>query len=154
MSFAICERPTPVTGCGALTGILGCFARETQGFPLLRVPSLAWPKYWCRGTRQRAEPLSRGVQPMKPLYLLSLLLPAVGVLAGPATAASLADSKSSHAVWHQMDNCKRQATKQFPDHTPQSMAQRDRAVQRCLDEARLPPVAPLAPAPAGSGSSR
>jgi hypothetical protein len=91
---------------------------------------------------------------MKPLYVLSLLLPAAGVLAGPATAASLADPKPSHAVWHQMDNCKRQATKQFPDHTPQSMAQRDRAAQRCLDDARLPPVAPLAQPPAGSGSSR
>jgi hypothetical protein len=91
---------------------------------------------------------------MKPLSVLSLLL-AIGGLAGPATAASLADPKPSQAVWRQMDNCKRQATRQYPDHTPQSMAQRDRAAQRCLDEARLPPVTPLAPAPpAASGSSR
>lgn len=91
---------------------------------------------------------------MKPFFVLSLLLPTAGILAGPASATSLPDVKASQAAWHQMDNCKRQAIRQYPDPTPQSLAQRDRAVQRCLDIARLPPISPLAPAPTGDASSR
>lgn len=91
---------------------------------------------------------------MKSFTTLVLPFLAVAILTGPASGASLPDAKASQMAWHQMDNCKRQAIKQYPDNTPQSLAQRDRAVQRCLNEARLPPVAPLTPPPAGSGSSR
>ena len=87
---------------------------------------------------------------MKP-FVVSLLLPALGVLAVEASAASLPDVKTSQAVWHQMDNCKRLAVRQYPDYTPQSLAQRDRAEQRCLDSAHLPPHAPAAPAPVPGG---
>jgi hypothetical protein len=88
---------------------------------------------------------------MKPFSVVSLLLPVVGILAGQASAASMADVKTSQVVWRQMDNCKRLAVRQYPDYTPQSLAQRERAAQRCFDNARLPPVVPqaLSPAPAG-----
>lgn len=86
------------------------------------------------------------------LVIVSLLLPAVGVLALEASAASLPDVKTSQAVWHQMDNCKRLAVRQYPDYTPQSLAQRDRAEQRCLDSAHLPPHIPTAPTPGPGGA--
>jgi hypothetical protein len=91
---------------------------------------------------------------MKPFAVLSSMLLAVGILAGSASAALLSDPKASQTAWHQMDNCKRQAARQYPDHSPQGLAQRDRAAQRCLDNARLPPIAPLAPPPPGNASSR
>jgi hypothetical protein len=90
---------------------------------------------------------------MKRFSVVSLLFLAV-VLAGQASAASLPDAKTSQAVWHQMDDCKRLAARQYPDYTPQSLAQRDRAAQRCLDSAHLPPLVPPVPAPAPAGDAR
>ncbi|HWB47631.1 MAG TPA: hypothetical protein VG651_00860 [Stellaceae bacterium] len=47
--------------------------------------------------------------------------------------------------WVQSDRCAAQVRKQFPDYTPDALAKRDQALQRCLTDSILPPRAPLAP---------
>jgi hypothetical protein len=59
--------------------------------------------------------------------------------------------KQSEEVWKGMDNCKRQAWKQYPDYTPEGHAKREHAEKLCLNTGNLPPVAPPG---VRSGSSR
>ncbi len=61
--------------------------------------------------------------------------------------------QQSENAWKRMDNCRREAWRQYPDFTPDSNAKRDQATRRCLNEGNLPPLAPQSPT-VGSGSSR
>ncbi len=84
---------------------------------------------------------------MRPIRLL-LLAAVLTLLTAPARPAR-ADSQQTQnfSIWHQMDDCMKQATKRFPDHTPDSNAKREAARQACLREHRLPVTAPVAPPP-------
>jgi hypothetical protein len=46
--------------------------------------------------------------------------------------------KSSQSVWKLRDVCSRNANKQFPDHTSEGNAKRERAFQQCLAAYNLP----------------
>jgi len=54
----------------------------------------------------------------------------------------------SERVWKVRDACSRSAQKQFPDHTAEGNAKRERAFQQCLEANNLPyePSAPKEPA--------
>jgi hypothetical protein len=87
---------------------------------------------------------------MRPIRVpvLAATLTLVAALAVMPTLAR-ADSRQTEnfSIWHQMDDCAKQANKQFPDHTPDSNAKREAARQACLRSHRLPVTAPVAPPP-------
>jgi hypothetical protein len=60
--------------------------------------------------------------------------------------------KQSQSVWSEMNACRQQARKEFPDYTAEASAQRDRATERCLQSQNLPPVAPAANPPQNESS--
>jgi len=64
----------------------------------------------------------------------------------PGLARADAQQTQSFAIWKQMQECAKQANKQFPDHTPEGNAKREAARQECLRSRRLPVTAPV-PAP-------
>jgi hypothetical protein len=65
----------------------------------------------------------------------------------PHRARADAQQQQNFAIWHQMDDCAKQAFKQYPDHTPEGNAKREAARQACLREHRLPVQQPVAPPP-------
>ena len=67
------------------------------------------------------------------------------MVVAPSLARADTQQKQNFSIWHQMDDCNKQATKQFPDHTPDSNAKREAARQACLRAHRLPVNAPVAP---------
>src|SRR6185437_8142440 len=73
-------------------------------------------------------------------------LTAAEVRAQPATPDSRPQTPSkwrqSETVWKGMDNCKRQAWKQYPDYTAEGNAKRAHAEKLCLSAHNLPPGAP------------
>lgn len=73
-----------------------------------------------------------------------LALAVLLVSAAPQLARADAQQQQNFAVWRRMDDCARQAAKQFPDHTPQGNAQREAAREDCLRRNHLP-VTPLPP---------
>jgi hypothetical protein len=81
------------------------------------------------------------------LFAALLGLTLAGTLATPNLARADTQQKQNFSIWHQMDNCTKQAAKQFPDHTPGSNAKREAARQACLRAHRLPVTAPVAPPP-------
>lgn len=56
----------------------------------------------------------------------------------PAGARADGYQSQSFAVWGRMDDCAKQAAKQFPDHTPEGNAKREAARLECLRANRLP----------------
>ena len=58
-----------------------------------------------------------------------------------------ASRKQAQSVWSEMNACREQARKKFPDYTAEASAQRDRVTRLCLQSQNLPPVAPEAPNP-------
>ena len=93
---------------------------------------------------------------MRTTPLAALLLAALALAAPGAAQAQLGGGstvKGSDAVWKQMDDCKRQAFRKFPDYTAESNAKRDNAVKQCLAASNLPLLPPLSPGE-GSGSSQ
>lgn len=86
---------------------------------------------------------------MRPLPLLALLVSLMlgGMVAAPTLARADTQQKQNFSVWHQMDDCNKQAIRQFPDHTPDSNAKREAARQACLRAHRLPVSAPVVPPP-------
>lgn len=62
----------------------------------------------------------------------------------PARADVL--QQQSFSQWKVMTNCTTAATKQFPDHTPESNAKREAAREQCLRDHKIP-VPAAAPAP-------
>lgn len=63
-------------------------------------------------------------------------------LAAVAPRLALADSQQQQSfnVWRTMQDCARQANKQFPDHTPDGNTKREAARQECLRLHHLPVV--------------
>ncbi len=87
---------------------------------------------------------------MRPAHFFSLLaamMLTVSLAAAPQPAWADAQQQQSFSVWHQMDDCAKEANKQFPDHTPEGNAKREAARQACLRAHRLPVTAPVAPSP-------
>jgi hypothetical protein len=82
-----------------------------------------------------------------PLFAFLLGLTLAGTVAAPNLARADTQQKQNFSIWHQMDDCTKQAAKQFPDHTPGSNAKREAARQACLRARRLPVTAPVAPPP-------
>jgi ABC-type sugar transport system substrate-binding protein len=75
--------------------------------------------------------------------LLAAVVLALGLVpALPHRARADAQQQQSFSAWRQMQECARQATKKFPDHTPQGNAQREAARQDCLRQQHLPVSAP------------
>lgn len=62
-----------------------------------------------------------------------------------ASRLALADASQnqSFTLWHQMQDCAKQAAKQFPDHTPEGNTKRENARQECLRAHRLPVTEPV-----------
>ena len=85
-----------------------------------------------------------------------VLIAALGTAAVPEARAQYSNRfKTSVAIWHAMDRCKRNAWREHPDYTRADEAARERSVKQCLATANLPPD-PLSagePQPR-SGSSR
>jgi len=67
------------------------------------------------------------------LALATLLMPAA-----PRVARADAQQSQNFAAWHAMQDCARQANKQFPDHTPEGNAKREAAREECLRLHHLP----------------
>jgi hypothetical protein len=65
----------------------------------------------------------------------------------PRPAQADAQQQQNFSIWHQMDECAKQAFKQYPDHTPEGNAKREAARQACLRAHRLPVNQPVAPPP-------
>ena len=82
-----------------------------------------------------------------PLFTSLVALTLAGTLAAPNLARADTQQKQNFSIWHQMDDCTKQAAKQFPDHTADSNAKREAARQACLRARRLPVNAPVAPPP-------
>jgi len=81
-------------------------------------------------------------------FLAALIL-VLGALSAPSIARADATQSQSFTIWHQMDECAKQANKQFPDHTPDGNAKREAARVECLRAHHLPVTAanpPPAPA--------
>jgi hypothetical protein len=70
------------------------------------------------------------------LGLAIALAPAV-----PRRVLADAQQQQSFGVWRAMQDCARQALKQFPDHTPEGNAKRESARQECLRANHLPVTA-------------
>lgn len=71
------------------------------------------------------------------LALAALLLPAT-----PRLARADTQQNRSFSVWRQMDDCARQANKQFPDHTREGNTKREAAREECLRLHHLPVTRP------------
>lgn len=76
------------------------------------------------------------------LLALALTLAATAVV-GPQRARADAQQTQSFAIWRQMQLCAKQATKQFPDYTPEGNAKREVARQECLRANHLPVTEPV-----------
>ena len=91
----------------------------------------------------------------KPIFQLMALAAAYAV--APETYAQLPTQERaftrSERVWKLRDTCARISQKQFPDHTAEGNAKRERAFQQCLEANNLP-YEPITPPKGGSGSSR
>ncbi len=74
---------------------------------------------------------------------------ALAVALGPPPRATWADAQQvqNFGVWRQMQDCAKQANKQFPDHTPDGNAKREAARQECLRAHRLPVTDPVVSPP-------
>ena|SRR5713226_4854969 len=88
---------------------------------------------------------------MRTFCAISLLALGCVVVAFEVPAQVSNKFQQSNDMWKRMDNCKRQAWKQYPDYSNEGSAKRDQAVKHCLQATNLPPVAPQSPA-VGSGS--
>ncbi len=71
----------------------------------------------------------RRIAPMMALLLIA---------AAPRLAHADAQQQQSFNVWHQMQNCAREAAQKFPDHTPDGNAKREADRQNCLRLHHLP----------------
>jgi hypothetical protein len=78
------------------------------------------------------------------LTVLLLACVCAGAMTPRARAQAL--QQQSFARWKVMNNCAITATKQFPDHTPDSNAKREAARRECLRNNQIP-VPAAAPAP-------
>jgi len=70
----------------------------------------------------------------------------LALVATQRQARADAQQTQNFAAWRVMEECAKQANKQFPDHTPDGNAKREASRQECLRVHRLPVTAP-APAP-------
>ena len=71
-------------------------------------------------------------------FVLVALGLALATGAGPRLGRADALQTQSFAAWRAMQECAKQANKQFPDHTPEGNAKREAARQECLRAHRLP----------------
>jgi hypothetical protein len=79
---------------------------------------------------------------MRFLWALAVLTIAAGVGVDTARAASVRE-KQSYAVWQTQDACAHAAFLKFPDYTPESNANRDRAARECEVKNHVPVRAPV-----------
>ena len=82
-------------------------------------------------------PLTRSV-------LAAALLLAGAVALAPQAARADVQQQQNFAVWKQVQECARQAFKQYPDYTPEGKAKREAAREECLRQRHLP-VTPASP---------
>jgi len=83
-----------------------------------------------------------------PLALFALaMIFAMAVALAPQPARADAQQQQNFAIWHQMDQCAKEAYKKYPDHTPEGNAKREAARQACLRAHRLPVRDPVVPPP-------
>ncbi len=78
---------------------------------------------------------------MKLKWFSVTLVLAVGIAA--AAQATSVREKQSSAVWRKQDDCAHAAFLKFPDYTPESNANRDRATRACEDENHVPASPPV-----------
>jgi hypothetical protein len=57
-------------------------------------------------------------------------------------------------VWKRGDDCARAVAKQYPDHTPESNANRDRAFRQCLAANNVPGRSTIDPQPVSPADQR
>ena len=79
---------------------------------------------------------------MRERFILPIIALATACLIGSESWAQLPGQenafKRSERVWKVRDACSRIAQKQFPDHTAEGNAKRERAFQQCLEANNLP----------------
>lgn len=76
-----------------------------------------------------------------------LVLFALGITLVAPVRADTVRKKQSFEIWHEQDDCAREAFKKFPDYTRQSNARRDAAMLRCEQKHHLPPRADVGKSP-------
>lgn len=86
---------------------------------------------------------------MRTAIITVCLLAAAVWSASPVPAATPQD-----AIWKAGTLCNKKAFIKFPDHTPDQAAKRDRFVRECQLRAKTPVQAPIASAPAPSGTGQ
>jgi hypothetical protein len=79
---------------------------------------------------------------MKHEIIFPLIALAAACAVAPESYAQLPNQegafKRSDRVWKLRDTCARNSQKQFPDHTAEGNAKRERAFQQCLEANNLP----------------
>ncbi len=87
------------------------------------------------------------------ILILTILPIVTGVLCGAAALADV-DNVIADRAWKKHDQCAREAAREHPDYTKDSLAQRDRAMRLCLAKEGLPPRADQSPrlSPGGTGN--
>jgi hypothetical protein len=77
------------------------------------------------------------------IFLALALTLAACVIAISQQARADAQQTQNFAAWRQMQVCAKQATKQFPDYTPEGKVKREAARQECLRANHLPVTEPV-----------
>jgi hypothetical protein len=83
---------------------------------------------------------------MRLLRFIAILAIVAAIGVDAARAGSIREQQSD-AVWRKQDECARTALLKFPDHTPESNADRDRATRDCERKNHVPVRAPATESP-------
>ena len=111
------------------------------GYLLIYLPIALWQ------SQRRVAPRGLTRERMRSAAFLFLATTLALMMAAPSRAHADAQQTQSFAVWRQMQECAKQATKQFPDHTPDGNAKREAARQECLRAHHLPVTSPVVSPP-------
>jgi hypothetical protein len=87
------------------------------------------------------------MRPVSVALLVSIVALGSAIALKPPAARADSQQQQNFSIWHQMDDCAKEAFKKYPDHTPEGNAKREAARQACLRAHRLPVNQPVAPPP-------